>query len=510
MVIRIVSIYLFVAILVTAYIAAYIGSRGKANYLKMLALSSTTVGLLIFGYLMEINSTTIEQMFFWNQIQYLVLPFISLIWLIVGLMYTGRFKSFFSWKMLILYSIPVITFILRITNETHHLYYTNYEIVNINDIPLLFLGKGIWYYVQSTFNFLVMFINLLIYYLEYRKNETFTRIKLMSFLVASIIPFIGVALILLNVLGKGIDYTTLLFPVSAFIIIFAIIKYDFLEVKSVTRDAIFEDSKDAMILLNNSNRIIDYNNAAKEFFALIDLSLKYNLVTELVENNNELGEMLLSQKTEIWNVEKVNRYFEIESKVIKSKYGATYGALKTIRNISERKILEQTLVLQATTDELSGLYNRREFLKTGEKLVKQAKRNNLPLAVLMMDLDRFKDVNDNYGHSVGDEVIREFSDLMVETFRQTDITCRMGGEEFAVILLYCDEENAFKKAEIFRKRIEEKNFANGKIKITVSIGLAILKDESKSIKGILKQADIALYKSKNFGRNTTKISEENY
>ena len=125
----------------------------------------------------------------------------------------------------------------------------------------------------------------------------------------------------------------------------------------------------------------------------------------------------------------------------------------------------------------------------------------------MMDIDFFKRINDAYGHAAGDEVIKVFSDLLRQNFRTSDIIGRMGGEEFAVVLINCDKNLAFEKAEQFRINVESYPIIvdDQTIQVNVSIGLSELNDTTVTLDSLINQADHALYQAKEFGRNRTVV-----
>ena len=160
-------------------------------------------------------------------------------------------------------------------------------------------------------------------------------------------------------------------------------------------------------------------------------------------------------------------------------------------------------------ESLSGLFNRRKLRDAGKEAFLRAKRYQEKLTVLMMDIDYFKKVNDTYGHQIGDEVIKEFSKVLSQIFRDTDIVGCMGGEEFAVVMLNTDAKSAFNKAENFRKMIEGNVMYCGSVpfQITVSIGVATFDQTTQNLDMLVSQADHALYEAKRTGRNKTVISQ---
>jgi diguanylate cyclase (GGDEF)-like protein len=157
-----------------------------------------------------------------------------------------------------------------------------------------------------------------------------------------------------------------------------------------------------------------------------------------------------------------------------------------------------------TTDGLTSVYNKRYLLETLDREFEQAKRSKSPLAVLMMDLDKFKSINDTHGHLAGDQVLIEFARRAKETVRATDLLARYGGEEFAVLMADTTLADAHLVAERIREVVaaEPVVFENKIIPITVSIGLAIYTGESDTDPDdLLQRADEWLYQAKQSGRN---------
>ncbi len=154
----------------------------------------------------------------------------------------------------------------------------------------------------------------------------------------------------------------------------------------------------------------------------------------------------------------------------------------------------------AATDELTGLYNRRSFDEEFTKSIRVAKRFAFPLSLLMADLDKFKAVNDTYGHSAGDQVLKAFTGILRDLARTDDITARWGGEEFIVLLSHTSSAGAAVVAERVRKTMESECIRITSIPVTVSIGVAELKDGEDGA-GLIRRADCALYRAKEEGRN---------
>ncbi|HEY6022915.1 MAG TPA: GGDEF domain-containing protein [Pseudolabrys sp.] len=163
----------------------------------------------------------------------------------------------------------------------------------------------------------------------------------------------------------------------------------------------------------------------------------------------------------------------------------------------------------ACTDHLTGLFNRRTFMENAQTLCAQQAKRGEPVALLMFDLDHFKSINDRFGHTVGDEVLRLFGRVVRASTRMDDIIGRFGGEEF-IAIVPGGFESAEKIAERVRAGFETAGatVAAHAIGATVSIGAAIAYDAVKSIDALIARADAALYRAKHDGRNRLQVAEE--
>ena len=171
--------------------------------------------------------------------------------------------------------------------------------------------------------------------------------------------------------------------------------------------------------------------------------------------------------------------------------------------------LQEELKLLASTDPMTKLYNRRHFTQISESLLELAKRNETQSAVIMLDIDKFKTINDTYGHKIGDKVIISLASSFQEKRRKSDIVCRWGGEEFVILLPNTDIDGALISAEKFRKNCEELIIdvkENQQIKFTISVGVSMIDiTNDKNIEASIHRADIALYEAKNRGRNQVRF-----
>ena len=189
---------------------------------------------------------------------------------------------------------------------------------------------------------------------------------------------------------------------------------------------------------------------------------------------------------------------------IRKKWLMTENGLKQELDIRTKDLLDANKKLEelATIDVLTGIYNRRYFFDMAKQYLEIAKRNESKLCVISFDLDKFKNINDTYGHQSGDKVLIEFTNIVNAFMRKSDVFARIGGEEFAMLIQNTNIENTVIVCEKIRKKIE-KSIIKDKEKIinfSVSIGIVEFTIEN-DIDELLEKADIALYKAKENGRN---------
>ncbi|EHJ02555.1 GGDEF domain-containing protein [Marinobacter manganoxydans] len=175
-----------------------------------------------------------------------------------------------------------------------------------------------------------------------------------------------------------------------------------------------------------------------------------------------------------------------------------------ILDISDRKVLETELEQMATRDPLTGLLNRREMSRVLDEELQRARRYQRPMAVLWVDFDHFKDVNDTYGYAAGDSVLRAISRLLLGSVRSVDSIGRFGGEEFVIVLPEMDLEEAQETAERLRRKVAEEPqpLGNGEaVPLTISVGVAVYPDHGQTASTLCAAADKAMYLAKDRGRN---------
>jgi len=235
----------------------------------------------------------------------------------------------------------------------------------------------------------------------------------------------------------------------------------------------------------------------KEVYTFISpLGIKSIIVIPIIYKEETIGALFLRTSR------KKLTFSRAEISFLESSANASANALYNAFLFDEIRQEKHRLERLAITDYLTGLYNSRYFFHRLEEEFEKAKRYNIPLSCIMIDIDYFKSINDQYGHRVGDEVLKELGRVLKKNTRRGDIIARYGGEEFIMLLPHTDREGAIKEAERLRNLISGLQFKFIDGSITASFGIAIYPSKDiKQFDDIVTLADNALYNAKKEGRN---------
>lgn len=198
--------------------------------------------------------------------------------------------------------------------------------------------------------------------------------------------------------------------------------------------------------------------------------------------------------------------FPVNISILKSNSGSDVAMVAVIRDVTAQKELEEELQRLASTDPLTGILNRRTFLGRAEEECDRARRYGRPMALAMIDIDHFKTVNDTFGHAMGDQAICHIADVISAGLRKSDVFCRWGGEEFALILAETNDQPALLTAQRLRLSIEETPLLRDEVgevplQLRVSVGVGGFHPDEETLEAFIDRVDQALYSAKRTGRN---------
>ncbi|MFA5523247.1 MAG: GGDEF domain-containing protein [Tissierellales bacterium] len=273
-------------------------------------------------------------------------------------------------------------------------------------------------------------------------------------------------------------------------------------------------------LANNIDHLLDYY--TKNGNVLIgDIYLETTRLPELKNSWDDLKALLNdyhstpSEENKLKVIEESEKCWELSNNIVSKSQYASEKKISRIRFLTisfaldlfiilalsfiSKNYVRDNLEIAVLYDPLTMAYNRKYFTEAISHEIERAKRSNKPFSLIMLDIDFFKKVNDTYGHSVGDNVLKELVSLLQDKTRKYDLVSRIGGEEFTIILPNTTIDLAYTLGERLRITVEEHDFIEDD-KITISLGVTQYKDED-TLDLILKRVDDALYMAKNNGRN---------
>ena len=282
-------------------------------------------------------------------------------------------------------------------------------------------------------------------------------------------------------------------------------------------EAFFDSSIDAVVQMDFDGYITGWNHQAEKVFGwsaeeILDQTIEQTIIPERYRDAHKKGmkRFLETGKTSVMNslieIHALHRDghefpIELSVSVIDSADLQEFNAY--IRDISERKHAETVIWNQANFDPLTSLPNRNLFLQKLEHEIRSCDRSNLSLALLYIDLDRFKDVNDSLGHDMGDLLLIEISSRLKKTIREIDTVSRLSGDEFTVILGQINDQLSVQPVcqQILDVLAEPYQLDNEKVFLTASIGVTFYPGDSKKIEVLQRNGDQAMYAAKSEGRN---------
>jgi len=266
-----------------------------------------------------------------------------------------------------------------------------------------------------------------------------------------------------------------------------------------------------ILVLDRKNNVGLENKAALEFFgkSIMEGNIAEHILLDGRQPIQSFFKESIRNELVTVNTPQGIRTCEMMLTVERDKLGDTLYKVVIIRDKTETFYMD-TLLDKALTDELTGARTRRYFVEMAEEEMIMCINNDLQFSVIMIDADHFKDINDNHGHPVGDEVLRILVSRIRNTLKADTLLARYGGEEFVISLPDISWEDALSTAERIRVSIENDTFMinNLEIKVTISLGVASLSFEATSISTIIGNADKALYRAKQTGRNKVVYIDE--
>ncbi|UOQ83387.1 histidine kinase N-terminal 7TM domain-containing diguanylate cyclase [Gracilibacillus salinarum] len=455
-----------------------------------------------FGFL----SMTLEQMKFWTIIQYIGIAFAPPIGLLFIMKYLDRNmnpKTYFTFLL-----IPFITLIMVVTNDFHHAHYRVLEIDSQLGLPYFYQEIGPWYIVHGIYTFGCMFVAFSLLLLQWKETTKEYMPQLIALLVGQLVPMFTAFFYLVGVTPAGVDPVPMVLWLSSFLYLWAIHSSRLFSLLPIAKNTIFNSINDGVVVLDSLNRLVEYNTAFRKMLPELDKSLFGDHFTEIWSRTfNERFPLDLTGMTDTKEITlkqmDFNSIYQVSTTPLKDEKNKK-ALVIVFTDITDIKELQLKLEYQAYYDDLTQIWNRRAFFQRAEKELEEARNQGVPYLIILLDVDHFKNVNDTYGHDVGDQALRHVASVCKLSIGEGSQFARYGGEEFVLAFMELSLSEGKKTAEKIRANMEQTPLITSKhvIPLTLSIGVAVTYIQGQeSLQELLKQADQALYNAKRQGRN---------
>ncbi len=490
-----------------AFLVLYISLQRRTKGSYELAAIMASAAVYAFGYSFELQCDNLSDMLRWTRLEYLGIPFIPYFWLLFALAFSRPRPLARKWAAA-LAVIPVMTaLILWIPPLVPLLYAGNYLRTD-GPFPTLGIVRGPWYWVNAGYFMAALPLGFAILVRNAHRAPPARRRNARLAAITAAIPLLNFGAYLAGLIPWGLDSGPFgMLPVGI-MFSFILFRYRFGELAPVAREVVFESMRDGVLVLDRKGSIESANAEARKILSLDELSIGQPVhdlcagmpeLLVLAEAGNGTARIKIpgdrADSPSIYDAGAVQALDTRRRRI---------GTVITFTDVTEVQCLLARLRDMATTDELTGLDNRRKFFEDAHRELEIAKRCSRSISVFIVDLDHFKMVNDQWGHAAGDEVLRETAARMRNCLRKTDFIGRYGGEEFAVLLPDTDPAGLLVLAERLRASVSATpvQYSDTFIAITASIGVSTMRAGAVCpLETILEAADKALYAAKDAGRN---------
>ena len=474
-------------------------------------------GLWALAGAVELVAPGLDNKLIWANIQYLAICFLCVAWLAVALDYAGHRAWLTPARILALCVIPLITTVLVWTNDYHHLMRATVWLDTSGSYDVVGRTWGAWFWVHSAYSYTLLAAAIGVLISVSLTAPSLYRRQPIALVAGSLIPIVfHIVFMVSPEIAPAWDYTPVGFTIGGIVIAWGLFRIPLFNLVPIARHALVEGMADAVLVLDEADRVVDLNASAQ---TLISRPKKQILGRPLADSWSAWSQMAApyaagATQAQLRLGENGNtRHYEVKWSPLSrhESHKQTVGRIVVARDVTERVLMEESLRQQALTDGLTGLPNRALFMARLEDAIHQARRRaNGLFGVMVLDLDRFKLINDSIGHLAGDVLLQSVAAKLKRCVREADTVARMGGDEFMILLH--DISNARDLLPILDRIQEELRapvyFRQQEMTAGSSVGVVIWDPSYESPEDLLRAADTAMYQAKEAGRGCHRIFDE--
>lgn len=472
---------------------ATVGTRAFAAFMVSAAVYS-------LGYSLELASQDLDAALFWNRVQYLGILMFPTMYLVFVIEYIGGRTWLTARRLGLLFALPIVFFIIKLFDSSLHWIYASVDYSIVSSALLLSFERGPVYLLIAAFQLIVVTLANVLLIQKWNFSSSLYKMQTGIILVAAVIPYFAYIAYLWDYEPfpslRGIDFNPLAYAIWAIIIGYAVFRFRLLDLAPVARDALIEMLSDGVLVLDTQARLVDANPMALAIFSWKPAPLGQRVTQHLgqIVDPQILIDLRVPTKSEL---ARDSKFYEVSVSVLGEPSGTRLGYLVVLHDVSAQKAAEKELQELSLQDELTSLNNRRGFNVLASQILSVAQRIELDAALFYIDVDSLKQINDTFGHAVGDQAIVDVANILRASFRVSDVIARIGGDEFVALAF----ESAENSASIMQQRLQQNLDGHAELRrsfrLSFSAGLARYSwRDPKPVTALLDEADRAMYQIK--------------
>jgi diguanylate cyclase (GGDEF)-like protein/PAS domain S-box-containing protein len=474
---------------------------------KAFGFFAITIFLWTFLAFPEYYSLSLRPRALFGKLQYFGIVFMPLAWLIFTLNYTQRNALLTKRILSALLIIPVLSLLLAFSDNWHGLVWKSVSYTD-TPFPSLIIEHGFWFkYVFLPYTYGLFTLGVFVLMNSFLLDSSLYRRQTGLVLVAASMPLVANVLYLLSGLHLyGLDPTPYGFAVCIALCVPTLFRKDPLVITPISYREVFLNTTDSVLLIGKDHSIIDINPRALKDLGLEAKSVLgkpfVNLYPDfqgfLKEDPGEQSSHTLELKSETGE-----QFVELKLSPLLTSQGKQIGQMIMLRDVTTEYKQKTVLERFAYLDALTGIANRNQLKLESERAFALAKRYGIALSILYVDLDKFKQINDTYGHEIGDEVLIHVANCLRRAMRENDVVARIGGDEFAVLLYEASAAETREAKERLEAILQQPfKVADQLLSIYASIGFALHPKDGETLRDLLRHADAAMYQVKRDKRSS--------
>ncbi len=499
-------------------------NRKRVQGSVWVALFSAAIAFWSLTYAIHWTSFPKPSPFFWVDMTYIGVVTFPSVFLIFALIHSGRTNWVRSKNFFWMPIQPLLTLIFLWTDPYLGWFFAGKR--QSADASIYDGSAWFWFHVVYSYTFILISLFLLAqYYFRcakiYRRQTGMILLGISIPLMTNIISILGYDLV------NNLDVTPMAFTITSVCIAIGIFRFRLLELRPIAHDILFKNIQDGVVVVDANQQIVDINPPAKYFLSRFFSDPIGKTLNEIIQAFPEIPENILAKdkgQGEIQVTVPEIRFFEWQVSHLVDQNQRHWGNLVTFRDITTRKQVELALTQvnarlaqkldeikslqaqlldQAIRDPLTGLYNRRYLSQVLQRELPRADRDQRPIAIILLDLDHFKQINDRFGHAVGDDVLKLTGEVFLQNIRKGDVACRYGGEEFLLIFPGVATKVGHRRLLDLLSILQDAicQIQTPEILLTASCGIAEYPKDGLTPDELLQVADHRMYCAKQKGRN---------